>query len=67
MAEVAPEWVWGLAFLVQSVWAFYTLRTGTRNNVTLAMDALLGCLLWTSSTLLCFAAHWPLQYNTIFE
>lgn len=67
MAKVAPEHVWALAFFTQSVWAFYTLRTGTRNNVTLAMDALLGCVLWTSSTLLCFIAHWPSGYTTFFE
>jgi hypothetical protein len=59
MAKVAPENIWGIAFLIQSVWAFYTLRTGTKNHVSLAMDAMLGCVLWSATTLLCFAAHWP--------
>lgn len=67
MSQVAPESIWALAFFVQSIWAFYTLRTGTRNNVTLAMDALLGCALWTSSTVLCFAAHWNFSYPTFLE
>lgn len=59
MAAVAPERVWALAFLVHSIWGLYTLSTGVRNHVALTMDALLGCVLWTGSTLLCFAAHWP--------
>lgn len=59
MATIAPEWAWALAFMVHSVWAFYTLLTGVRNTVTLACDGFLGCLLWTTSTLACFASHWP--------
>ena len=59
MARIAPEMAWAMAFFVHGVWAFYTLRTGTRNHVSLTMDAFLGCVLWTSSTALCFAAHWP--------
>jgi hypothetical protein len=59
MAVVAPELFWALAFLVHGVWAIYTLTTGCRNRASLIMDAFLGCVLWTSSTLLCFAAHWP--------
>lgn len=59
MAVVAREEIWGTAFLIQGSWALYTLLTGTRNRLTLFMDAVLGCVLWTSSTLLCFAAHWP--------
>lgn len=67
MSKVAPESVWATAFLVQSVWAFYTLRTGTRNMVSLTMDAMLGCILWTSTTLLCFASLWPSQYPSFLE
>ena len=59
MAAVAGEHALATAFLVHSMWALYTLLTRTRNHVTLAMDAFLGFILWTSSTLLCFAAHWP--------
>lgn len=59
MATIAPEQVWAGLFLIHSIWAFYTLFTGVRNNVTLAADGFLGCILWTSSTLACFAAYWP--------
>lgn len=59
MAAIAPEYVWGIAFLVHSVWAAYTLVTGVRNHVTLAVDAILGCVLWTTATVACYAAHWP--------
>lgn len=67
MARVAPEEVWATLFFIQGVWAYYTLRTGVRNKVTLAMDAFLGCVLWSSSTILCFLAHWPVGYPSFFE
>lgn len=59
MAMLAPESIWGFLFLVHSAWAFYAVITGVRNHVTLAGDAFLGCLLWTTSTVACYAAHWP--------
>jgi hypothetical protein len=57
MAQIAPELVWGTAFFIQGWFAFYTLLFGVRNHVTLAMDAFLGCILWTASTVACYIAH----------
>lgn len=67
MAEVAPEEVWAIAFLIHAIWSFYTLKANIRNRFSLALDAFLGCLLWTSSTLLCFAAHYPFHINGFFN
>lgn len=67
MAEIAPEWAWGTAFLIHGVFSMSTLTHNTRNRVTLTLDGLLGCILWTSSTAACFAAHWPAQYPTFYE
>ena len=61
MAMIAPENVWGLLFLVQSVCAAYTLFSGARDKLTLLMDGFLGCLLWTASTAACYVAYWPVQ------
>jgi len=59
MALWAREELWGIAFFIQSVWGYYTLRTGVKNCVTLVLDGILGCLLWTSSTILVMASYWP--------
>ena len=59
MATIAPEWVWGAFFALHAFFSAYTLFTGVRNTVTLAADGFLGCLLWTSATVACYAAHWP--------
>lgn len=60
MAAIAPESVWGMLFLLHSVWSGYALSSGVKNRVTLAIDGFLGCILWTASTAACFAAHWPM-------
>lgn len=59
MALIAPEWLWGWLFLIQGAIAGYTVLYTVRNRVTLVTDAFLGCVLWTASTLACFAAYWP--------
>lgn len=59
MATIAPEWVWASFFALHAFFAAYTLFAGVRNTVTLAADGFLGCLLWTSATVACYAAHWP--------
>lgn len=56
---VVPENVWAILFLIHAIWSLYTILTGVRNVVTLAADGVLGCILWTGSTLACFAAYWP--------
>lgn len=59
MARIAPEWLWGVAFLVHAIFALYTIFTGVRNRVTLACDGFLGCLVWTTSTVACYVVYWP--------
>lgn len=59
MAAIGPEWVWALLFAIHACFAFYTLFSGVRNTVTLACDGFLGCLLWTTATVACYASHWP--------
>ena len=59
MAIIAPEYLWGLLFGLHSVMSMYSLLSGERSYTTLILDGLLGCLLWTTSTIACFAAHWP--------
>lgn len=56
-----PEDLWAVLFLIHAVWSLYTILTGVRNTVTLALDGFLGCVLWTSATVACFAAYWPLN------
>jgi hypothetical protein len=58
MAEIAPEVCWGYAFLVQGVVMLYSLLWGYRSQLSFVADALLGCLLWTTSTAACFLAHY---------
>ncbi len=67
MAEVAPEEVWAILFLIHSLWSYYTLKCNIRNRFSLALDAFLGCVLWTGSTLLCFAAHYPFHIEGFFN
>lgn len=56
MDYIAPHYIWSIAFFVQSLWAFYTLKTNHTNKLTLVMDGLLGSTLWMSTTLLGFAS-----------
>ena len=58
MAQIALENVWGMAFLLQGVVMFYSLLWGTKSHLTYMADALLGCVLWTSSTAACFISHY---------
>ena len=59
MAAIAGENVWAFLFTVHGCIAIYTLFTNSRNRVTLLLDGLLGCVIWTASTAACFSAHWP--------
>ena len=59
MAAIASENVWAFLFAVHGCIAIYTLFTNSRNRVTLLLDGLLGCVIWTASTAACFSAHWP--------
>lgn len=57
MAYLASEEGWAAAFFFQGCVAIYTVLTGVRSRTTLAFDAFLGCILWTSTTLMCFFSH----------
>ena len=57
MAKIAPEEVWALAFLVQGLVMIYSLLWGYKSRLSFFLDALLGCVLWTTSTVACFVAH----------
>lgn len=59
MALVASETVWGLLFVFQACWAAYALFSMKRDKLTLLFDGVLGCALWTGSTVACFIAYWP--------
>lgn len=59
MELVAPSWVWGVLFFTHSAFAFYTLFSGRRSKITLVGDGFLGGLLWTTSTVAYYVAHWP--------
>lgn len=56
MDYIAPHYIWSIAFFVQSMWAFYTLKTSHTNKITLFMDGVLGASLWMSTTLLGLAS-----------
>lgn len=58
MAKIAPEHIWGVLFLLQGMVMTYSLLWGYRSQILFVADALLGCVLWTVSTLACFLAHY---------
>lgn len=60
MSEIMNENMWALAFFTHAAFIFITLFCGKRNKVTFVGDAIIGCLLWTSATIACFASHWKL-------
>lgn len=64
MAMIAPEEVWGMLFAVHGVAAFWALNKCLDRRLTMILDASLGCLLWTTSTAACFAAHWTGNFFT---
>lgn len=58
MGSIAPEEIWGALFALQGTTMFYSLLYGYKSKVTYAADALLGCWLWTASTVACFMSHY---------
>ena len=58
MAKVMPEICWGALFLVQGLVMIYSLLYGYRSKIFFVVDAVMGCALWSSMVLLCFAAHY---------
>lgn len=64
MAAIANEEIWGILFAIHGVVAIWTLKTGTRTKITLMFDGFLGCILWTTSTIACFAVYWEGGFTT---
>jgi hypothetical protein len=56
MAQIAPEWLWALAFTVHG--AFLLLSIFVRVPPSAALiDAFNGAVLWLVATISCYAAH----------
>ena len=65
MAAIAPEHIWAALFLFQGSVMIYSLLWGYRSQLSFVADAVLGCLLWSSSTIACFLSHYqsPASYQ----
>lgn len=57
MATIAPEHIWAALFALQGSVMVYSLLWGYRSQLSFVSDAVLGCLLWTSTTVACFLSH----------
>ena len=58
MAEVANENVWGVIFVIHALVSFWQLITRHLKSTCAIANNLVGCVLWTSSTLACFLSHY---------
>lgn len=65
MATIAPEWMWGTAFFAQGAVMMWSLLTNKRSLILMWCDAVLGCALWTTSILSCYAAYWIGWWNIL--
>lgn len=59
MAQMAPEWVWGVAFTTQGLVMLWSLLADFHNKWLLWIDAAFGSLLWTLAIGACYLAYWP--------
>jgi hypothetical protein len=59
MEIICREEIWAALFAIHGVFALYSLKSEINCSLFVIMDGFLGCLLWTTSTTACFAAHWP--------
>lgn len=58
MAQIAPEWLWGVSFLLQGLLMLWSLILNYRNKVLLWLDACFGSVLWTVAIGACYLAYW---------
>lgn len=58
MAQIAPEWLWSCAFLLQGGIMLWSLLWDYRSKVLLVCDATFGVILWTVAILACYFAYW---------
>ena len=59
MAQIAPEWAWGLAMMAQGCLAYHSLRTRTYNVIRLWGVAALGATRWLTAVTCCYFSYWP--------
>lgn len=59
MAKLLPEWAWGGLFFTQGATMLWSLLAGHRSRWLLWLDAVFGCVLWSTAILSCYAAYWP--------
>jgi hypothetical protein len=63
MAELAPEWVWGWAMILQGGISYHSLHTRTYTAARLWCDAALGAFIWVTAVMCCYFAYWPSDNN----
>lgn len=63
MAMIADEEAWSCLFAIQGCVMIYSLLWGYRSRVFYVVDAILGCTLWSTMVLCCFAAHYIYSTN----
>ena len=59
MAQIAPEWLWGISFFSQGALMLWSLILDYRNKILLWIDACFGSVLWTVAIGACYLAYWP--------
>lgn len=59
MRAIAAEETWAIGFAISGFIGLMTVLLGIKSRTVLITDALLASILWTTSTIACFAAHWP--------
>lgn len=59
MAQIAPEWLWGVMFLTQGTIMLWSLVLDYRNKLLLWIDACFGSVLWSVAIGACYLAYWP--------
>lgn len=57
MALIGAEWQWASLFALQGVAAILAVLYNIRTRLVLWVEGILGCLLWTTATISCFASH----------
>ncbi len=58
MSQVMDENTWGALFFLHFIVASYSLLSNRRCLAMFFADAMLGAVLWTFATVMCFASHW---------
>lgn len=49
MLKLAPNWVWGLGFLIHGGSVIYGVATHSFNRLLVVLEGLLGTIVWTTS------------------